>query len=114
MPVSRSGVTFEVYSVPNGVGMARPPANSLPPGAVWQATQSPAWARYSPRATVDLSLPAGRVCAETPSVDPMIKANDPTAPERMSFRKGGLDIASPLVRFAAARQRHRQRTPRHR
>src|SRR5678815_1145421 len=33
---------------PNGIVMTRPPANCLPPGSVWQATQSPARARYSP------------------------------------------------------------------
>src|SRR5882757_602529 len=31
-----------------GVPMRRPPANALPPFAEWQATQSPARARYSP------------------------------------------------------------------
>src|SRR6478735_10014044 len=34
--------------LPKGVGIARPPANSLPLGTVWQAVQSPARARYSP------------------------------------------------------------------
>ena len=34
--------------MPNGVGIARPPANNAPPGLVWQAMQSPARARYSP------------------------------------------------------------------
>src|SRR5271157_3609290 len=50
MPVSRSGEMLDVYSVPNGVGIGRPPANSAPPGFVWQAMQSPARARYSPLA----------------------------------------------------------------
>src|SRR6201999_2077032 len=40
---------FGVYSVPNGVAMGRPPAKVLPPRTVWQAIQSPARARYSPR-----------------------------------------------------------------
>jgi alkanesulfonate monooxygenase SsuD/methylene tetrahydromethanopterin reductase-like flavin-dependent oxidoreductase (luciferase family) len=48
MPVSSSGVMLGTYRLPNGVGIARPPANSWPPGVVWQATQSPARARYSP------------------------------------------------------------------
>src|SRR3979490_125980 len=34
--------------VPIGVAMGRPPAKGVPPLAVWQATQSPARARYSP------------------------------------------------------------------
>ena len=34
--------------MPNGVFIGRPPANSLPSRAVWQAMQSPARARYSP------------------------------------------------------------------
>ncbi|MGY3649439.1 hypothetical protein ACVWW2_004730 [Bradyrhizobium sp. LM4.3] len=42
--------------VPNGVGMAWPPANRRPSGAVWQAVQSPARARYSPRAMTSLLL----------------------------------------------------------
>src|SRR5271155_475352 len=33
---------------PNGVPILRPPANALPPGTEWQATQSPARAKYSP------------------------------------------------------------------
>src|SRR5471032_192229 len=40
---------FGVYMVPNGVSMGRPPANVFPPRTVWQAIQSPARARYSPR-----------------------------------------------------------------
>src|SRR5688500_11314693 len=35
--------------LPNGVAIARPPAKSLPVGSLWQAVQSPARARYSPR-----------------------------------------------------------------
>jgi hypothetical protein len=42
-----------------------------------------------------LSVPLDRFCAETPSVDAMIMAIDPTALERTSFRKCGLDIARP-------------------
>src|SRR5215472_10423879 len=33
---------------PSGVPILRPPANALPPGTEWQATQSPARATYSP------------------------------------------------------------------
>src|SRR5262245_56245118 len=36
------------YRLPNGVGMARAPANTFPPGSVWLGTPSPASARYSP------------------------------------------------------------------
>src|SRR5438477_7078043 len=34
---------------PSGVANGKPPANGLPPGAVWHAPQSPAIATYSPR-----------------------------------------------------------------
>src|SRR4051794_39548430 len=55
---------LDVNSVPNGVGMARPPANVLPSGALWQAMQSPARARYSPLAMIDGAGPLfGRDCA---------------------------------------------------
>ncbi len=37
--------------VPNGILKAKPPANGAPPGVVWQAWQSAAWVRYSPRFT---------------------------------------------------------------
>src|SRR5580658_260977 len=36
--------------VPNGRWKARPPAKGLPPGTEWQAAQSAAFTRYSPRA----------------------------------------------------------------
>ena len=47
--------------MPNGVGIALPPAKMLPSGAVWQAMQSPARARYSPRAKM-FSLPGPAFC----------------------------------------------------
>src|SRR5437762_6478572 len=37
--------------VPKPLGIGSPPANGAPPGAVWQAAQSAASARYFPRAT---------------------------------------------------------------
>ncbi|MNJ67204.1 hypothetical protein D3C77_633560 [compost metagenome] len=43
-----AGVMLVEYTVPIGVSIGSPPANGLPPSAVWQATQSPARARYSP------------------------------------------------------------------
>src|SRR5271163_1397377 len=52
---------LDVYSVPNGVGIGRPPAKSLPSGAVWQAMQSPARARYCPFAISAESGSAGFV-----------------------------------------------------
>jgi hypothetical protein len=45
MPVALSGVMLVEKTVPNGVSMARPPANGTPPSAVWHATQSAAAAR---------------------------------------------------------------------
>src|ERR1700722_20378773 len=106
MPVSVSGVTFEVYSVPNGVGMAWPPANNLPPGAVWHATQSPAWARYSPRATID-ALSVAWFWADAEDVHDATATNDPIAIQREPLGNCGPNIVCPSAWFAAARQRHR-------
>ncbi len=57
MPVSASGVMLVEYSVPKGSTKARPPAKGTPSFAVWQAAQSAARVRYSPRSTrlADLS-----------------------------------------------------------
>ena len=49
MPVAVSGVMFGVMMAPNGVCSARPPANGVPPGVVWQAMQSPAATSALPR-----------------------------------------------------------------
>src|SRR5262245_29254648 len=52
MPVSLSGEMLVEYIVPIiGSLNGRPPAKGLPPGALWQAAQSAARVRYSPRAT---------------------------------------------------------------
>src|SRR3954453_15440387 len=48
MPVSRSGVMLAEKIVPNGLGIARPPAKGFALSAVWQATQSPASTRCLP------------------------------------------------------------------
>ena len=48
------------YMAPIGVPILRPPAKALPPGTEWQATQSPARARYSPRLTGGLTLVGAR------------------------------------------------------
>src|SRR5271168_146516 len=45
---------------PSGVPILRPPANALPPGTEWQATQSPARATYSPLLSAAVSP---RACA---------------------------------------------------
>src|SRR3954469_5495958 len=49
MPVLLSAVMLLEYTVPNGVSIARPPANGAPPIAVWHAMQSPTTTRYAPR-----------------------------------------------------------------
>src|SRR5690349_19428816 len=49
MPLALSGVMLPEYTVPNGVSIARPPAEGPPPIAVWQAMQSAAATRYAPR-----------------------------------------------------------------
>jgi hypothetical protein len=50
-PACACGVMFGPKNVPNGVFSARPPANGVAPSraSVWQPTQPPALARYSPR-----------------------------------------------------------------
>src|SRR5258706_16108112 len=45
---------------PSGVPILRPPANALPPGIEWQATQSAARAKYSPPPSGGLTLSAAR------------------------------------------------------
>src|ERR1700722_15129727 len=45
---------------PRGVPILRPPANPLPPGIEWQATQSAALAKYSSPIPEELSLPGSR------------------------------------------------------
>src|SRR5271163_1928671 len=47
-----SGVMLVVKMAPSGVPIFSPPAKALPSGAEWQATQSPARAKYSPRAVL--------------------------------------------------------------
>ena len=48
MPCCLSGVMLVVTIRPRSLSIGRPPANGAPPGAVWQAVQSPALATYSP------------------------------------------------------------------
>src|ERR1700722_17281635 len=86
---------FVEYSVPNGVGIARPPANNASPGLVWQAMQSPARARYSPFAISDWSS-ARAVARPATSRSSVSVWRSPT-------------VSSPSVRFAAASERHCQR-----
>src|ERR1700722_1309094 len=45
---------------PRGVPILRPPANPLPPGIEWQATQSAARAKYSSPLLGELTLPRSR------------------------------------------------------
>src|SRR3954468_21380281 len=52
MPVAGSGVMLVDQMVPNGVSIARPPALTAPPGAVWQTAQLPSAASCSPFAMV--------------------------------------------------------------
>lgn len=56
MPCSLSGVMLLEYMVPMGDAKGAPPANGLPPFTVWQATQSPMRARYSPRTSGSLEV----------------------------------------------------------
>src|ERR1700728_861511 len=45
---------------PSGEPILRPPANALPPGTEWQATQSPARAKYSPGLLGGLTFSSAR------------------------------------------------------
>src|SRR5450432_760060 len=45
---------------PNGMPILSPPANALPPGMEWQATQSEARAKYSSPPTGGATLSAAR------------------------------------------------------
>ncbi len=65
--------------VPNGDWIGSPPANGAPPSAVWQAMQSAARARYSPRLTSAASAPA----AEARNGDSAASAR--ARPERVRF-----------------------------
>src|SRR5262249_50000341 len=71
IPVATSGVMFGPSSVPNGVSSAAPPANGLPPGAVWQPMQSPATARYRPRSICSNAWPSS---ADRAVIAPVIQA----------------------------------------
>src|SRR5215207_1221834 len=63
MPVSASGVRLVVTIFPKGVSMALPPALGIPPGAVWQTTQSPAAASCRPRSSVAAVYTDAPLCA---------------------------------------------------
>ncbi|KAG1313375.1 hypothetical protein G6F62_014090 [Rhizopus arrhizus] len=84
--------------VPKGVSNASPPALALPPGAVWQATQSPAAATRRPRSMAridysDTSGPAvsgsagciGHSAAAMPA-SPAMPAASPTQPRANGLR----------------------------
>ena len=62
MPVSGSGVMLAEYSTPMPIGIlnGRPPTHGVPLGEAWQAAQSAARVRYSPRVTRSAS--AARKC----------------------------------------------------
>ncbi|MCY1175448.1 hypothetical protein D9M73_156880 [compost metagenome] len=66
MPLA-AGVMLVEYTVPIGVSIGNPPAKGLPSLAVWQATQSPARARYSPRRTCASSFATACAAAPAPS-----------------------------------------------
>src|ERR1700690_608495 len=60
---------------PSGVPILRPPANALSPGIEWQATQSPARARYSESMSAGLALsPARDVPPVHSRISPQITA----------------------------------------
>src|ERR1700722_12969666 len=81
--------------------MARPPAKIRPSGAVWQAMQSPARARYSPRATMS----SRRSCAPA----------DVASVSRAMTAVGSFTpiLSASSVGLAAATERQRVGTLRH-
>src|SRR5450755_1324194 len=83
MPVASSGVILGEYNVPNGVGIAKPPAKGTPPCLLWQATQSPTWARYSPRligASIAGTSDQQRCAAQAAATAIVMTANPNTKP----------------------------------
>jgi len=81
--------------VPKPLGIGRPPASGAPPGAVWQAAQSAASARYFPRATTSGA-------AFTTCIGP------PVLPDRR-FLIGNAAAAMPAMTTAAAMTKVRKR-----
>src|SRR5438045_7578610 len=89
--------------------MGRPPANSLPSGAEWQATQSPARARYSPLLSVSVvgsvtTAPGttGRYPGMKYAIAPAMAATT-TAAATTTFL---VPFLIGRLHLAAARQRH--------
>src|SRR6516162_3601911 len=103
MPVLGSGVMFDEYIVPKGVAIARPPANRAPPGFVWQATQSPARARYSPLVTRAWSSACAAVADRRAEPDNSTNAARASSHGSRSIRTAPLSVC-----FAAAAERHLQ------
>src|SRR5271163_3927586 len=88
---------LDVYSVPNGVGIGKPPAKSLPSGAVWQAMQSPARARYSPFATSAESGCAGFASSLRAAKPTSIDAPASPAIERTFLHRAKLAVAEVIA-----------------
>src|SRR5476651_2779816 len=92
IPVFSSGVMLLLYSVPNGVCIASPPALVAPPGAVWHTAQSPTAASKRPRSRVAADqVPAlggvmgaisafhGKAVTAMPRMVPKAANNDPNS-----------------------------------
>src|ERR1700733_12175457 len=76
--------------VPNGSLNGSPPAKGFPPGALWQAAQSAARARYSPRAT---NSGVGTMSAADTSGSRSIRCHKTTEPiTRMT-----VNAATPMI-----------------
>src|SRR4029077_1595778 len=79
---------------PSGVPILRPPANALPPGIEWQATQSAARARYSPSPSGGLTRSAAR---DVPLAQSKISAQETTLETIVTSLNRGVSPRSTLL-----------------
>src|SRR6266403_709892 len=97
---------------PSSVPILRPPANALPPGIEWQATQSAARARYSPSLSGGLTGPAAR---DIPPVQSKISAQKTPLNRMSASLKRRVSVRSTLLSAGRLRRsteigiRNRQR-----
>src|SRR5580700_9738101 len=82
---------------PSGVPILRPPANALPPGIEWQATQSAARAKYSPSLIGGLKGSAARDVPPTQSEISAQKTTLETIVTSLDPRVGAAPRFGPLA-----------------
>src|ERR1700728_636148 len=84
-----------------GVVIGNPPANGLPLGAEWQATQSPSLARYAPRCTSASSAACADVCIA--NGDAKLSAKPSAVPETFNVLIM-VSLRLDVLQLAATRQ----------